>query len=180
MFGDKFTWEYIDRMVIIKPAIPDEPEKKSLRVKGFVYDMQRVPMPGVTVKVAGVSLGTATDTRGWFAMDLPVTSGTLEFSFVGFKKKTVAFNAQSDTLRVIMEEDIQALDETIVVAYGNTTRRKSTGAISVVKGEELRGIPAASIATLLQGRVAGMDVTQMSGAPGGGGTAVTIRGMVYR
>ena len=109
-------------------------------------------------------------------MDLPVTSGTLEFSFVGFKKKTVAFNAQSDTLRVIMEEDIQALDETIVVAYGNTTRRKSTGAISVVKGEELRGIPAASIATLLQGRVAGMDVTQMSGAPGGGGTAVTIRG----
>ena len=176
MFGDKFTWEYIDRMVIIKPAIPDEPEKKSLRVKGFVYDMQRVPMPGVTVKVAGVSLGTATDTRGWFAMDLPVTSGTLEFSFVGFKKKTVAFNAQSDTLRVIMEEDIQALDETIVVAYGNTTRRKSTGAISVVKGEELRGIPAASIATLLQGRVAGMDVTQMSGAPGGGGTAVTIRG----
>ncbi|MFR5657930.1 MAG: TonB-dependent receptor plug domain-containing protein, partial [Butyricimonas faecihominis] len=77
---------------------------------------------------------------------------------------------------VIMEEDIQALDETIVVAYGNTTRRKSTGAISVVKGEELRGIPAASIATLLQGRVAGMDVTQMSGAPGGGGTAVTIRG----
>ena len=176
MFGDKFTWEYIDRMVIIKPALPDEPEKKSLRVKGFVYDMQRVPMPGVTVKVAGVSLGTATDTRGWFAMDLPVTSGTLEFSFVGFKKKMVAFNAQSDTLRVIMEEDIQALDETIVVAYGNTTRRKSTGAISVVKGEELRGIPAASIATLLQGRVAGMDVTQMSGAPGGGGTAVTIRG----
>ena len=45
-----------------------------------------------------------------------------------------------------------------------------------MKGEELRGIPAASIATLLQGRVAGMDVTQMSGAPGGGGTAVTIRG----
>ena len=176
ILGGKFTWEYIDRMVIIKPATPDEPEKKSLRVKGFVYDMQRVPMPGVTVKVAGVSLGTATDTRGWFAMDLPVTSGTLEFSFVGFKKKMVTFNAQTDTLRIVLEEDIQALDETIVVAYGETTRRKSTGSVSVVKADEMKGIPSSSIASLLQGRVAGMDITQMSGSPGGGGTAVIIRG----
>jgi tonB-linked outer membrane protein, susC/ragA family len=176
ILGGKFTWEYIDRMVIIKPAIPDEPEKKSLRVKGFVYDMQRVPMPGVTVKVAGVSLGTATNSQGWFAMDLPVTSGTLEFSFVGFKKKTVTFNTQTDTLRIVLEEDIQALDETIVVAYGETTRRKSTGSVSVVKADEMKGIPSSSIASLLQGRVAGMDITQMSGSPGGGGTAVIIRG----
>ena len=137
LLGSKFTWEYIDRMVIIKPASLDSPEKKSLRVKGFVYDMQRIPIPGVTVKVAGVSLGTATDARGWFAMDLPVTSGTLEFSFVGFKKKIVTFNAQSDTLRVVMEEDVQALDEAVVVAYGTTTRREMTGAISTVKGEDL-------------------------------------------
>ena len=114
----------------------EEKEKKSLRVKGFVYDTQRDPIPGVTVKVAGVSLGTATDTRGWFAMELPVTSGTLEFSFVGFKKKIVTFNAQSDTLRVIMEEDVQALDEAVVVAYGTTTRREMTGAKSTVKGED--------------------------------------------
>ena len=154
----------------------EEKEKKSLRVKGFVYDTRRDPIPGVTVKVAGVSLGTATDTRGWFAMDLPVTSGTLEFSFVGFKKKIVTFNAQSDTLRVIMEEDIQALDEAVVVAYGTTTRREMTGAISTVKGEDLEGIPSPNIATLLQGRVAGMDITNISGAPGGGGAAITIRG----
>mgnify|MGYP005761262039 FL=1 len=154
----------------------EENEKKSLRVKGFVYDTRRDPIPGVTVKVAGVSLGTATDTRGWFAMDLPVTSGTLEFSFVGFKKKIVTFNAQSDTLRVIMEEDIQALDEAVVVAYGTTTRREMTGAISTVKGEDLEGIPSPNIATLLQGRVAGMDITNISGAPGGGGAAITIRG----
>lgn len=176
LLGSKFTWEYIDRMVIIKPASLDGPEKKSLRVKGFVYDMQRIPIPGVTVKVAGVSLGTATDARGWFAMDLPVTSGTLELSFVGFKKKIVTFNAQSDTLRVVMEEDVQALDEAVVVAYGTTTRREMTGAISTVKGEDLEGIPSPNIATLLQGRVAGMDITNISGAPGGGGAAITIRG----
>ena len=97
-------------------------------------------------------------------------------SFVGFKKKIVTFNAQSDTLRVIMEEDIQALDEAVVVAYGTTTRREMTGAISTVKGEDLEGIPSPNIATLLQGRVAGMDITNISGAPGGGGAAITIRG----
>lgn len=173
-----YVYEILDGVVIIKPTVVNEPEKKSLRVKGFVYDMQKQPMPGVTVKIMGVSMGTATDAKGWFAMDLPMQKGTLEFSFIGFKKKAIEFSEKTakDTLRITLEEDIQALDETIVVAYGNTTRRKATGAISVVKAEELQGIPAANIATLLQGRVAGMDITQMSGAPGGGGTAVTIRG----
>ena len=80
---------------------------------------------------------------------------------------------RTDTLRIVLEEDIQALDETIVVAYGETTRRKSTGSVSVVKADEMKGIPSSSIASLLQGRVAGMDITQMSGSPGGGGTAVS-------
>ena len=93
---------------------------------------------------------------------------------MGFKKKIVTFNAQSDTLRVVMEEDVQALDEAVVVAYGTTTRREMTGAISTVKGEDLEGIPSPNIATLLQGRVAGMDITNISGAPGGGGAAITI------
>lgn len=65
-----------------------------------------------------------------------------------------------------MEEDIQALDETVVVAYGSTTKREATGSISVVKAKELEGIPSPSVANLLQGRVAGLDVTNMSGAPG--------------
>lgn len=151
---------------------------KSVRLKGFVYDTQNLPMPGVTVKVAGLAIGAATNEKGWFALDLPLGNGTLEFSFVGFKKKVINFNelTAKDTLRVTLEEDIQALDETIVVAYGETTRRKSTGSVSVVKADEMKGIPTTSIASLLQGRVAGMDITQMSGSPGGGGTAVIIRG----
>ena len=77
---------------------------------------------------------------------------------------------------VVLEEDIKSIDEVVVVGYGTTTRREATGAVSVVKAEELEGIPTANIANLLQGRVAGMDVTNMSGAPGSGGTAITIRG----
>lgn len=107
-----------------------------------------------------------------------MTKGVLEFSFVGYKSKTVEFTEKTtkDTLRITLEEEVQALDEAIVVAYGTTTKRETTGLISVIKGDDLKGIPSANIASLLQGRVAGMDITQMSGSPGGGGTSIVIRG----
>ena len=63
---------------------------------------------------------------------------------------------------VILEEDISELDEVHVVAYGQTNKREMTGAISVVKAESIKGIPSPSIANLLQGRVAGMDVTNIT------------------
>ncbi len=170
--------EYVvlNNAIVIKLKANTQDEKKSITLKGWVYDKKKEPMPGVTVKLANTSVGTATNNKGWFSLQLPVTNGTLEFSFVGFKTQSINFTEKTDTLRITLEEDVQTLDETVVVAYGTTTRRKATGAISTVKAEELRGIPSVSIETLLQGRVAGMDVTQMSGAPGGGGTAVTIRG----
>ena len=160
--------EYVvlNNAIVIKLKMDTLDEKKSVTLKGWVYDKKKEPIPGVTVKLTNINLGTATNNKGWFSLSLPLTKGTLEFSFVGFKKKIVTFNAQSDTLRVIMEEDIQALDEAVVVAYGTTTKRKATGSVSVIKADELKGIPSSNIANLLQGRVAGMDITNISGAPG--------------
>lgn len=177
--GLGFTFD--DNLVIIKER-PQTWEKdsvrKSLRIVGKVWDEKKQPMLGVTVRVVGLSLGTVTSAKGMFAIELPLMKGALEFSFVGFKKRVVEFSEKivRDTLQIILEEDVQNLDETVVVAYGTTNKREMTGAVSVVKAEELKGIPATNIASLLQGRVAGLDITNMSGAPGGGGTAITIRG----
>ena len=173
--GYKIVEDYI---VIFKLPAKDEKPKESVAVRGFVYDEKKQPLPGVTVQVVGTSVGTATTANGWFSIDLPMLKGKLKFSFVGYKDKEVEFTEKTgnDTLRITMEESVEQLDEAIVVAYGETTRRTMTGAVSVVKAEELRGIPATDIATLLQGRVAGLDITNMSGSPGGSGTAVTIRG----
>lgn len=171
------TYRIEKGVIIIVPQSMQDEEKKSLTVKGWVRDEKEQPMPGVTVKVVGTSVGTAVNEKGWFSITLPMLEGTLEFSFVGYKTQRVEFSAETtDTLKITMKEDVQALDEAVVVAYGNTTRRKMTGSVSVVKGEELEGVPAANLASLLQGRVAGMDVTNISGAPGGGGTTITIRG----
>ncbi|WP_292271285.1 SusC/RagA family TonB-linked outer membrane protein [Butyricimonas sp.] len=177
--GLGFTFD--DNLVIIKEQHRiwgQDSVRKSLRIVGKVVDEKKLPMPGVTVKVVGLPVGTATNEKGRFAIELPLVKGTLEFSFVGFKKKIIEFSEKTakDTLRIVMEEDVQALDETVVVAYGTTNKREMTGAVSVVKAEELKGIPATNIASLLQGRVAGLDITNMSGSPGGGGTAITIRG----
>lgn len=169
-----FEYRFEEGIVIVKEKTKTISSSK--RVVGFVTDQKGSPLPGVTVQVIGTTVGTATDEKGWFALTLPMLKGKLKFSFVGYKDQEAEFTESSDTLRIHLEENIEELDEAVVVAYGTTTRRETTGSISVVKAEELKGIPATSISGLLQGRVAGMDITQMSGSPGGGGTAVVIRG----
>ena len=169
-----FTFLYDQNVVML---VRRENEKKGFTIVGKVTDEKKVPMPGVTVKLEGASVGSATNSKGMFSLLLPVEKGVLEFSFVGYKSQKVEFSrSMKDTLVIVMKEDVQALDEAVVVAYGTTTKRETTGAISVVKADEIKGIPSPSIANLLQGRVAGMDVTNMSGAPGGGGTSIVIRG----
>lgn len=75
-----------------------------------------------------------------------------------------------------LKEKVAALDEVTVVAYGTQNKREVVGAMSTVKGEDLEDIPSPSLANLLQGRVAGMNVLNTTGAPGGGGVSVIIRG----
>lgn len=173
--GTPFTCLFDNEVVMLIQR--EDEDKKGFTIVGKVVDEKKEPMPGVTVKVGGTTLGTATNVKGMFSLLLPIQKGTLEFSFVGYKTHKLEFSkVTKDTLLIVMQEDVQVLDETVVVAYGTTTRRESTGSISVVKADEWKGIPSPSIANLLQGRVAGLDITNMSGAPGSGGTAITIRG----
>lgn len=96
------SFSFDDNLVIIKVVSQQEPERKFVRVKGFVYDAANQPLPGVTVRVVGITIGTATNEKGWFALDLPLLRGMLEFSSVGFKKRQVEFSEKTarDTLRI--------------------------------------------------------------------------------
>lgn len=162
--------------ILIVPRPAQQPRITSVRLQGKVVDVKKQPLPGVTVRLEGTAIGTATNHNGEFSMTLPVSSGMLLFSSVGFETEHRNFTEEEPFLAVTLKEEVSDLDEVKVVGYGTTTRREMTGAVSTVKGEDLEGVPAPNIASLLQGRVAGMDVTNISGAPGGGGTAITIRG----
>ena len=164
--GTNLRYEVSGQLVVLRLLILGS-EQKSLRVKGFVYDSQKSPMPGVTVKVTGVALGTTTNVQGWFALDLPVTEGSLEFTFVGFKKQIVAFNVKTDTLRVIMEEDIAELEEVVVhTGYYNVDKRKLTSDITTLKMDDIMQPGVSTLDQMLEGRVPGMIFMQNSGQVG--------------
>ena len=138
------------RTVVIKKETV-EFKGEAITISGYVYDEKRQPMPGVTVQVMGTTLGSVTNEQGRFSISLTVGAGKLRFSFVGYKEQLVDFNNALDSLIVTMIESVEELDEALVVPYGETTRRKSTGSISTVKADEFRGIPSSSIANLLHG-----------------------------
>lgn len=164
------------KVIIVMPKKAKAVSKQEKNeIKGKVVDENGDPMPGVTIQIEGISMGTATNVDGTFKFELPIKKGNLIISFVGYQKQKIAFEV-GKYITVKMKVERSSLDEVTVQAYGTTTRRKMTGSISSVKSEEIKGVPASNLAGLLQGKVAGMDITNITGAPGGGGTAITIRG----
>lgn len=145
-------------------------------IKGKVVDVNKNVLPGVSVYIKGTTIGVATDVKGEYQMTLvPRKDLVLVFSFIGMKTKELAVKDQKP-LDVVLEEDVSDLDEVKVVAYGKSTKREMTGAITSVKGEDMLSVPSSGIATMLQGRVAGMDVSNISGSPGSAGTVTVLRG----
>lgn len=153
----------------VRDSIPDYP------VKGKVIDEKGKPLPGVTILLDSTRIGTVTGIDGAFSFRLPKAKGTLVFSFIGYENAKKNF-LSGQTLIVTLKEKISKLDEVTVIAYGTQNKREVIGAMSTVKANEIKDIPSPSLANLLQGRVAGMNVTNTTGAPGGGGISVTIRG----
>lgn len=161
--------------VVIRKAQTLAQQQKEFIVKGKVTDLKGKPLPGATIRIDGTTIGTATDVNGEFTMRLPKEKGVLVFTFIGYKEKKVDYEADK-FLNVKLESETSNLDEVTVIGYGNRKKREVVGAISTVKADDIKEVPAPSLETLLQGRVAGLGVFQQSGAPGSGGNNVAIRG----
>jgi TonB-linked SusC/RagA family outer membrane protein len=145
-------------------------------VSGRVTGPDGTGLPGVTVLVRGTSIGTSTNTEGAFTLTAPEGS-TLVFSFVGFATQTAQVTSGSP-VNITLREDAKQLNEIVVVGYGTQERADVTGSVSSVSGRDIATQPVADATQALQGRAAGVTVTQNSGAPGGaGGTSVRIRGI---
>ncbi|MCS5490250.1 SusC/RagA family TonB-linked outer membrane protein [Algoriphagus limi] len=132
-------------------------------------------VPGATVLVKGTTIGTATDLDGKYSISVPAGSNVLVFSFVGLRQQEVVIGNQT-TIDVVMEPDVQSLSEFVITSYGDQSKREITGAIASVKGEVFENLPVQSFDRAMQGRIAGVQVTSTSGAPGGT-LNVRIRGV---
>jgi TonB-dependent starch-binding outer membrane protein SusC len=129
-------------------------------------------LPGVNVVVKGTTIGTITDTNGEYTIN--ASGGVLVFSFIGLKDQEVEIGSRS-VIDVTMVADITQLSEVIVVGYGTQDKRTLTGSISSVKGEVFKNLPVQSLDRGIQGRMAGVQISSASGAPGGA-LNVRIRG----
>lgn len=134
-----------------------------------------LPLPGVSVKVTGTKLGTQTDVNGNYTLNVPAGSKNLEFSFVGYLNKTISLGNKS-VINASLEVDSKQLSEVVVVGYGEQSKALLTGSQASVSAKEIKDAPILSTEQALQGRAAGVQVTQSSGTPGGG-ISVRIRGL---
>ena len=147
---------------------------QTISVGGTVVDGD-LPLPGVSVTVKGSYAGTATDLDGKFA--LTVESGaTLVFSYIGYLRQELTVSNTASDLKVVLQPDVAGLEEAVVIGYGNQQRSKISGAVTTVDIKEATSIPVLRTEQALQGRAAGVQVTQNSGQPGSTQT-IRIRGL---
>jgi len=131
-------------------------------------------LPGVCVVVKGTQTGTTTNAEGTYRLNAPATA-TLIFSYVGYKAQEIPLQGRS-TLNVTLQPDAQSLNEVVVVAYGQQTRRALTGSVASVGAEQIRSQQIVSATQALQGTAPGVQVVNTSGQPGDN-PAIRIRGV---
>lgn len=133
------------------------------------------PMTGVNVVVKGGTAGASTDIDGHYSLNVSAGTDTLIFSYLGYITQHIGINNRN-VVDVVLPLDVAILDDIVVVGYGTQKKSDLTGAVSSVRGSDLTKIPAASPVQALQGKVAGVQVTSTSGAPGAG-AVVRVRGV---
>lgn len=150
------------------------------KVSGTVKDVNGEPVIGASVAVKGTTNGTMTDIDGKWTLSVPAKS-TIVVSCIGYSEKEMTISAGQKTADCVLEEDSEFLQDAVVIGYGGImSRRDLTGSVGSVSGTKLAAVPVTSAAVALQGKVAGVQVTTVDGAPGAdinirvrGGTSVT-------
>ena len=143
-------------------------------VSGTVVDGSGLPVIGATVMVVGNStIGTVTDADGRFTLNVPA-GANISVSCIGYTTQTVPVGQQS-VFNFILQEDTEFLDETVVIGYGVQRKSDLTGAVASVRSEDLENRSTTDAAAALQGKAAGIQIINSSGAPGAGAD-IRVRG----
>lgn len=164
------------QIVLIKKVTQTRTIYQQLEIKGSVKDKEGMPLPGASIIIKGTTSGVTTDFDGNFVLGVADENVILLVSYIGFATKEVELNGQS-TINIILEESVGGLDEVVVVGYGTQKKVNLTGSVSKIIGDEFAGEPSTSVASLIQGRMPGVYVTQQTGLPGGEESRIVIRGI---
>ena len=168
-----FSFHLLRYLLLLLVVIPVELAAQDITVSGVVVDSNKEPIIGSNVVLKGATIGTITDLDGKYHLSVP-ENGTLIFSSIGYTSQEIAINKRS-VINVTLAEDVMLIDEVVVVGYGTVRKSDLTGSVGKVTTEELTQLSTTDIGQAIAGRVAGVDVTSNSGAPGSG-TKIRVRG----
>ncbi|MDH7447024.1 SusC/RagA family TonB-linked outer membrane protein [Aquimarina sp. 2201CG14-23] len=143
-------------------------------VSGAVTDGNGVPLPGVNIIIKDTNRGTQSDFDGKYSIEA-ANGEIIMYSYIGFITQEISYTNQ-DVINVILEEDVSALEEVVVVGFGTQSRRTITANIASISSEEINEIPTPSLQSTLTGKAAGVQVTQLNGKVEGG-VKVRVRGI---
>lgn len=166
--GTDVTYCVLDRQIILFPKT----ETKALAQLQQFTVTGRVTIagtgesiPGVSIVVKGTAQGTITDSEGKYSISGISPDAILVFSFIGLKTKEIAVGNRPQ-IDVVMEEEVIGIEEVVAIGYGTMKKRDLTGSISSISSDRFQEQPITDFAQVLQGRAAGVSVTNSSGAPG--------------
>ena len=156
------------------PVMASVTQAQTVKVKGQVVDETGEPLVGATVKVKDSNAGTITDFDGNFQLDVK-SNATLVISYLGYKNREIAVRGRAVLDPIKLESDNNVLEQVVVVGYGTQKKADLTGSVSIVNAEEMKKVSNSNISTMLEGKVAGVQITS-DGQPGAD-PSVRIRGI---
>lgn len=165
--GKPFAYKFDMKSIIVRRIEPMQTVRTGRIVRGRVTAGGDEPLPGVTVLLKGTQLGTVTDEKGEFKLELYPDIDSLLVTFVGMKPRYVGIVPGKDFYQVRMEEEIEALDEVLVTTgYQSINKTRMTGAVEVVTAKDISNKGYVSVGDVLRGTLAGVSVRNTSGKPG--------------
>lgn len=171
--GTGVTFKVLENNLIV---ISPENLVQQRKVTGKVIDSESgEPLAGVTVQIKGTTIGTLTGVDGSYEINVPGSESVLVFSFIGYKTQEMPVS-QKNVIDVSLALETRELEEVVVIGYGIQRKSDVTGAISKVKTTDLQARSVVSAEKAMQGKVAGVQVINTSGAPGKSGT-IRVRGV---
>lgn len=159
---------------VTSPEIMQEAQSGNITVTGKIVDENGDALPGAAVYVKGTTQGTVTDIDGNFSLSVPADA-VLACSFVGYNNVEVEVAGRKSVGTIVMESDSKELDQIVVIGYGTQKKVDLTGSVAIVDADEMKKVSNSNISTMLQGKVAGVNITS-DGQPGAD-PAVRIRGV---
>lgn len=177
--GTNLDYRVVEKHVVIfaKTESKTTAQQQVIRtLKGRVVDQLGAPLPGVSVVVDGTLNGTVTDVNGYYELNGISADAYILFTFIGMKSERLLVGNQTQ-LDIVMKEEFLGLDEIVVVGYGTLKRREITSSVETIKVEDFNSGGSRSPLDLIQGKIAGLNITRVQGSNPNSSASIQLRGI---